>query len=268
MDKATLLAEQYADASELATRGEFNEAFTSADRAPHEWVFGQMARHEGGRVLDLGTGTGTFWTSNASRIPDDWTPVVADFSRGMVGEAREAVNDAGTDVEAVTADAEALPLADDSTDAVLALLVLYHPDDRAEAIEECHRVLAPGGRLYASTGHHENSKTLYDLVDEVADGGVEPLAGGFTSANGASQLEAAFDEVERRWFRDEVRVDDPDAIVAYALSLPLEAPALSGFDPSDAEALREVTAERIESDGAITWRKDTALFVATKDGDA
>jgi len=262
MDKTTLLAEQYADASELATRGEFNEAYTTTDRAPHEWVFEQMAEHEGGTVLDLGAGTGTFWTVNANRIPDDWTPVLADFSRGMVGEARAAAIDEGVDAEAVTADAEALPFADDSLDAILALLMLYHPDDRAAAIAECHRVLAPDGRLYASTGHPENSQTLYDLVDEIADGSVESLAGGFTSANGASQLEAAFDAVERRWFRDEVRVDDPDAVVAYVLSLPLEAPELSGFGPGDAEALRALAAERIDVDGAITWRKDTALFVA------
>jgi SAM-dependent methyltransferase len=262
MDKAALLAEQYADASNLSTRGEFNGRFTVADRHPHEWVRDQVSLPDDATVLDLGCGPGPFWAVNAGDVPTGWTAVAADFSRGMATDARERLAECPVDGTAAVADAERLPFADGSFDAVLALQMLYHLPDRQAALAELRRVLAPDGRLYASTGSLGNARALYELMGEAAGGQVDTIAGGFTAENGAEVLGTAFDDVERRVFENEVRADDPDALVAYALSLPLDDPAVSAFDPEDADALRALAAERIERDGAVRWQKDYALFVA------
>ena len=123
-------------------------------------------------------------------------------------------------------------------------------------------MLAADGRLYATTGSSQNAVQLYEMMSTVVDGSVSSLVGGFTAENGREQLKEHFDQVERRLFENEARVTDPDALTAYALSLPLEDPRLSAFDAEDAEALRELAAEHIREHGAVRWTKDMALFVA------
>lgn len=262
MEKAALLADQYADASNLGTRGEFNGRYTVGDTHPHDWVFDHVSAPADARVLDVGCGPGSFWARSADRVPENWRPTLVDFSPGMVRAAsdREAV--AALEPALAVGDAERLPFDDGAFDACLALQMLYHVPDREAAIGELRRVLADDGRLYATTGAAGNAATLYDLLREVSTGRVEPLSGEFTGANGADQLESAFGTVERQVMENAVRVADPDAVVAYALSMPLEDPRLAGFDPEDAEALRAVVADRIDEEGRLTWQKDMVLFVA------
>jgi SAM-dependent methyltransferase len=76
--------------------------------------------------------------------------------------------------------------------------MLYHASDRRRAIEECRRVLAAGGRLYATTSHPENGRALFDLVSTAAGGEVEPLSRTFDGERGATELATVFDSVDRR----------------------------------------------------------------------
>jgi ubiquinone/menaquinone biosynthesis C-methylase UbiE len=262
MDEAALLAEQYADASNLETRGGFNARFTVREKHPLEWVFDQVDLPNDADVLDVGCGPAPFWTVNAGRVPDGWMPVLADVSRGMVAEARARLDGTAHDPPLAAADAAALPFADDSFDAVVANQMLYHVPDLDGALREFGRVLAPGGVVYATTSSAENTAPLFEMMSAVADGSVETVVGHFTGENGHDVLAGQFDAVESRRFQDEVVVDDPDAVVAYALSLPLQDPSLAAFDPADAEALRGRVAERVERDGAVRWQKDLVLFVA------
>lgn len=91
-------------------------------------------RHpDGYRVLDVGCGV---------------KPYYPFFAAG----ASEYV---GVDVENPAADlegtAERLPIPDGSYDLVLCLQVLEHVDEPAQAVRELRRVVAPGGRVLAST---------------------------------------------------------------------------------------------------------------------
>lgn len=263
MKKADLLAEQYADASNLSTRGGFNRQYTVPDRHPHEWILDQISVPTGATILDIGCGPASFWAANTDRLPSDSRVVLSDFSRGMVSQARDRVGAVPFSTRPLTADAERLPFVDDRFDAAFALQMLYHLPDWRAGLQECERVLADGGRFYATTSSRTNMTTLSELMSTAAEGTVDPLPGEFTAENGGEILAAQFDTVDRYVFESEVRVDDPDAVVAYALSFPLDARALSAFQPDDAAALRDVAARRIDEDGEIRWQKDMALFVAS-----
>ncbi|MFB6166593.1 MAG: class I SAM-dependent methyltransferase [Haloarculaceae archaeon] len=95
-----------------------------------------LAEREVERVLDLAGGTG-----QGVRALDVRERLVADAAPGMVRRAR----DRGLD--AVQADAAALPFDDASVDAVLVLDALHHLPDQAGALAEAARVLRPGGVL-------------------------------------------------------------------------------------------------------------------------
>jgi SAM-dependent methyltransferase len=92
----------------------------------------------GSRLADVGGGTGNY--ALALRA-EGWDPVVVDRSPAMLARA------AAKGLETVTADAQALPFADESFDAVLMISMLHHVENRAAALAEARRILRSGGRL-------------------------------------------------------------------------------------------------------------------------
>jgi len=98
------------------------------------------------RSLEIGAGTGYF-TLNLLRGGVVREAVASDISPGMLATLRGNADRLGLDVETLAADAEALPFEDESFDLVFGHAVLHHLPDLAQAFDEFHRVLRPGGTL-------------------------------------------------------------------------------------------------------------------------
>jgi SAM-dependent methyltransferase len=91
------------------------------------------------RVVDLGAGTGKL----TRQIHDRGLAVTAvDPSDGMLGQLRAVL----PGVPALLGTAEAIPLPDDTADAIL-VAQAWHWVDPVHAVGEVARVLTPGGRL-------------------------------------------------------------------------------------------------------------------------
>lgn len=103
----------------------------------------------GGRVLDVGCGTGSLTREAKRRAGPGGTVAGVDASPEMIGQARRKAEGAGLRMELAIASATSLPFIDASFDVVLCSLALHHlrRQHRGEAVREMHRVLAPGGRL-------------------------------------------------------------------------------------------------------------------------
>ncbi|MFP3977782.1 malonyl-ACP O-methyltransferase BioC [Marinobacter sp. KMM 10035] len=99
------------------------------------------------RVLDLGCGTGWFTRMLANLMPPG-SVTGMDLSPGMVEHAiaRSAPNTAW-----IVADAEAIPLPDQSCDLIFSNLMIQWCATPAKVLQECRRVLRPGGKLMIST---------------------------------------------------------------------------------------------------------------------
>jgi len=90
------------------------------------------------RVLDVAGGTGRA----AAALPETGAdPLVVDRSVGMLRRAD------GRGLAVARGDAARLPVGDGAVDAVLIVDALHHVDDRAGALREAARVLAPGGAV-------------------------------------------------------------------------------------------------------------------------
>lgn len=162
---------------------------------------------DGLRVLDAGCGAG----AHARELQARGATVTGfDMSVGLLAIARERL---GPDVALHRGDlAEPLPFAAGSFDVVVASLVLHYLQHWEPTLVEVHRVLAPGGRLIASTHHPFMDHALSDnddyfatyLITEEWSHGDEPVTMEFWHR----PLRAMFEAFDTAGFRL-IQVDEP-----------------------------------------------------------
>ena len=113
----------------------------SAMQQPTEW----LNIPPGGIALDVGCGPGTVTASLARAAGPDGLALGLDLSQAMLARAVRA--EAGPQIAFLRADAQQLPLRDQTVDAVVSIAVLQLVPDPAAALAEMARVLRAGGRL-------------------------------------------------------------------------------------------------------------------------
>jgi ubiquinone/menaquinone biosynthesis C-methylase UbiE len=209
------------------------------------------------RIADVGGGPGWLWQQNAARIPAGWHVTHTDLSSGMITEARANIVRPGSSFKVV--DAQQLPFADASLDALVANHMLYHVPDRARALREFARVLKPSGRLFATTNGENSEAEISALVEAFnrMHGGV--LAAwpkiNFTLESGKPELEVYFRQVELHRYDQVLHVTEAEPLAAYIMSI----------QPPDAttraklvEYLRGIIAAR----GALSFHPKIGLLTA------
>jgi 2-polyprenyl-3-methyl-5-hydroxy-6-metoxy-1,4-benzoquinol methylase len=114
------------------------------ERVETKVVFALAGRLAGKRVLDVGTGDGTYAIEAAA---DGALVTAIDSQQPMLDAAQARAAQRGLSVTFQRGRAEAIPFDDGSFDVVLAVTVLCFVPEAAAAVREMARVLAPGGRL-------------------------------------------------------------------------------------------------------------------------
>jgi demethylmenaquinone methyltransferase/2-methoxy-6-polyprenyl-1,4-benzoquinol methylase len=123
----------------------------------------KLAPRPGETLLEIGCGTGHITAGLARAAGPGGRVYALDLSDGMLGQTRLLLDREGLArrVALCCADAEKMPLADGSVDALFMsfTLELFDNPDIAVVLGECKRVLRPGGRLAVAAvtkeGHHE-----------------------------------------------------------------------------------------------------------------
>ena len=123
----------------------------------------------GKQVLDVCCGPGMIAAAAAARGAQT---IGIDFSEAVVKIAKSNV----TDAEFHEGDAQLLPFADSTFDAVVCGFGIIHVPDPQKALSEMHRVLKPEGRVAVSVWESPNSNNgfglLYGAIKANADMGV------------------------------------------------------------------------------------------------
>ena len=139
------VAPDYGDTFAAATRGFIEPLLDAAGVGAHK------------RVLDVCCGPGLVAGAAAARGA---SAAGLDFSSAMLAIARAAQ----PRVEFSQGDAEALPYADDSFDAVVANFGVHHVPNPSAALAEMCRVLAPGGRVAFTTWPRPDRNVPWQLL--------------------------------------------------------------------------------------------------------
>ena len=210
-------------------------------------------------VLDVGCGNGHYLSALGRR---GVAAVGCDQSLGMVRRAMPAA--------VVNADVVALPFVSGAFDVVLAAHVLYHVDDRAAAVDEMRRVLAPGGVCVAVTNGRRHLLTLHTLIERAVHPHSPewtmrtPATRAFSLENGAAQLALGFADVTlvRPSEHATVRLRDAAIAADYVASLESFYRSEVACDWSGVvDTVRRDVAAVIERDGVFVDRGDVGAFV-------
>jgi len=203
---------QYATEGNLEAR---RSLYANADGPdPRELTLEAVSECEPRRVLEVGGGPGELAARIATEV--GCAVVMVDLSPRMVELAR------ARGVDAHVGDAAQLPFGDGSFDCVVAAWVLFHLPDIDKGLDELSRVLAPGGRLVATTNAERHMEELRAVAGKAS------WERTFTRENGSDFLEAHFAAVERRDADGWVTIEDDELVCGFVDSLDADGPLTIG----------------------------------------
>jgi SAM-dependent methyltransferase len=158
-DRHLLTKKAYATDEALVIRQRTHELYSVPKINFTEWVLDRIQWRGDEKVLDVGSGPGTYFKEVQSRIPHGQL-IAGDLSFGMVRKAALHPQ-VGT---LLNLDVQALPFPDHTFDVVLANHMLYHVPNLDKALSEIHRVLKPTGSVIAATNSQFNLPEFEQLI--------------------------------------------------------------------------------------------------------
>jgi len=205
-----------------------------------------VAPGPGERVLDVACGTGIVARRAVARVGPVGTVLGLDVNQAMLAVARAAAAQLRPPIAWRAGDAAHLPLPDAVVDVVVCQQGLQFFPDRAAALREMHRVLAPKGRLalalWRPIRHSPGFAALAQALERHVGAGVAammraPFDGPDPAALRRLVLGAGFGEVRLRIGFGVARFPSAEAFLRQqAASSPLAGP-VGALDPEVREAL-------------------------------
>ena len=122
----------------------------------------------GQTIVDIAGGTGDLTAKFSRLVGSEGTVVLADINASMLSVGRDKLTDSGLidNIHYLQADAQYLPLPDNSVDLITIAFGLRNVTDKSLALASMQRVLKPGGKLLVL----EFSKPTNPLLAKVYDG--------------------------------------------------------------------------------------------------
>ncbi len=202
----------------------------------------------GDRVLDVACGTGVVARAAADVVGATGFVTGVDLNAGMLERARAGKPTPGhAEIEWREGDAVALPFDRHTFDAVVCQAGLQYVSDRQRAIDEMHRVLAPGGRVvvlvWRSITHSPAWVALADALGrQVSVEAAAVMHAPFVFGDATDELEqllttAGFDAVSIEAHSQTVRFASPAAFVQHQVSASPLAQHVAGVDDAARAAL-------------------------------
>lgn len=247
------LHKQYKNADNLNKRIAIHD-YSTNKLGFGNWIVSHYEIKPGYRILELGCGTGDMWKKHLNLLDGNTSLTLTDFSAGMLESAKSNLG-LRNELSYAVVDIQSIPYEENSFDAVIANMMLYHVPDLNQGLSEVRRVLKPDGKFYCATyGEHGISEYVADLLRE--QGISDRLNKAFTLQNGAAALQKHFASVKRFDYEDALEIPNPDEFADYVLSLA----SLDNIENLDQNALTSALAARMK-DGILRVPKEYGMFI-------
>ena len=223
------LKSQYENANNISARIRLHRDYSTNSLGWFPWMYEKaivpMLSHRESsdkkiRILELGCGDGSLWTTNMASLPANVKITLSDISEGMIRDARRNIGK-DTRFAYATFDCHHIPYKDDSYDLVIANHLLFYCDDISQVCNEVKRILRPGGLFLCSTYSDKHMREITELVQEFDQRIVlaaENLYDRFGLGNGYEILRKHFDNVTLERYEDGILLNTAEPLIEYILS--------------------------------------------------
>jgi ubiquinone/menaquinone biosynthesis C-methylase UbiE len=236
----------------------------------------RLAEVQPREVLETAAGTGVVTRAMAARLPASTHITATDLNQPMLDHARTRHSQAGR-IDWKLADAQALPFADRSFDALACQFGAMFFPDKVQAYKEARRALKPGGRFLFSVWDRISTNEFADVVTQemAAVFPDDPPRFLARTPHGYHDVEriraelkaAGFSEISVAAIDERSKAPSPrDAAIAYCQGTPLR----NEIEARDASRLEEATtraadaiAERFGT-GTVDGRIRAYVITATR----
>jgi ubiquinone/menaquinone biosynthesis C-methylase UbiE len=144
----------------------WDKKIAEKDTVKLQYIADCLMIESGSIILDIGTGTGVFLPYLLSKVGMGGKIIALDHAEKMLLKAK-AKNFVGN-INFLCADVMAIPMTDESCDAVVCYSSLPHFPDKLKAMLEMKRILKKGGRVFVchSSGR-EHINSIHRLIPMV-----------------------------------------------------------------------------------------------------
>ncbi|MCJ7696471.1 MAG: methyltransferase domain-containing protein [Anaerolineaceae bacterium] len=262
-DQSFLRKSQYANPKNLNARIKIHQLFSTPGENWNDFVYNHLSIQGNNKVLALGCGNATQWTTNLSRFPEKCLITLSDLSLGMLSGTRLGLA-ADERVNLSVLDAQALPYTEALFDRVTANHMLYHVPDIEKALKEVGRVIKPDGLFIAATNGEDHMRELYELVTDFNSAYVaeDNKHTRFSLENGIEKLGKVFPYVKKVLHLSNLWVTDAVMLTDYVFSM---WDAQGVIPPDSYKDMQAYFVGQIDRSGGIKIRKSTGLFLASQE---
>ena len=263
---------------DLLARIETHNKFGSRDI--DQWMLELLEPTKGMTILDVGCGSGKqcFAFYNYSMGDADITG--GDVSDELLNHARLEIAKTGNRITFTNLDFnKRFSFNNDKFDLISCCFSIHFAENVPFTLDEMHRVLKTGGRLFISGPKSENKRLFYDIIREATGKRIPPEPGScpdfrtyaFYDHEILSYIKARFPMVAVRIFKNPVTFETVEPFIAYTrASLGEEGKMWNDFfqDKEDFERIMqritEVATSRLQQEGKLVMTKVVGGFIATK----
>ncbi len=228
------------------------------------WCFDNMTLKENMKILELGCGNGKLWKKNKTKINNNMTITLSDFSSSMVKSAKNNLKDMPFKFNFRNINAEEIPYEDESFDVIIAEHMIYFITDIEKALKEIKRVLKEDGVLYATTNSKNTMKELNMLCEKFApktNFSKNIYADRFDLENGKELLNKYFNKVELKILEGKIVVDKAEPVVSYKASTIQGEEILKGNKYNE---FKEFVEEYLKDNENIKITTEAGMFICKK----
>jgi len=257
--------------NDLLTRIDIHNKFGAQDI--DKWMLDTLKLTQGMSILDVACGAGKQCNSYYNFLKGECEITGGDVSKDLLQQAISENTKRNSNIKYIELNFNNHFAFNDNTfDLISCCFAIYYVENVAFTIQEMHRLLKPGGRLFTTGPMPDNKKLFYDIIHEATNKPIPPMPG--SSRYGSELLDAIkkqFSTVKVEIFNNPLTFLSVEPYMDYTRASISEDRKLwnTFFDDKDdfeniMKKIEDSAKQRLVRDGKLVMTKVVGGFFATK----